>query len=143
MIVILLAAMLAQTTPPVVANIPPLLGAIGTQSLPKTGCAAFLWSTTDRALVAMAVADPAMLRLSIDGKTVDLARSAQQGAAGLGFGATTSYAADGITARLEMTIVPRENLALGAQVPEASLQVDRAGRDTIIAPVAGLVGCTT
>ncbi|MDQ2893320.1 MAG: hypothetical protein M3R64_09580 [Pseudomonadota bacterium] len=146
MIAILLAAALAQMMPQPATNpssslASPPLGAIGRQSLPASGCAAFLWSTADRALVAMAVADPATLRLSIDGKTTDLARSGQQGAEALGFGATTSYAADGIAARLEMTIVSRENLSAGAQVPNASLQLDRAGRDTLIVPVAGLIGC--
>lgn len=141
MIALFLASLFSQTSMPSAPPAP--LGPIGSQSLPAAGCAAFLWSTTDRQLVAMATASSATLRVSIDGRTVDLVRSAQQGAVTLGFGATTSYGADGIEARLDMTIVARENLTAGAQVSQASLQVDRPGHDSIIVPVAGLIGCTT
>lgn len=139
MIAILFAAALAQT--PGATGI--TLGAIGRQSLPAHGCAAYLWSAADRRFVAMATADPATLRLSIDGKMVDLARSAQQGSVSLGLASSTSYVADDMSARLEMTIVPRENLTAGAQIPEGSLEISRAGQDGLIVPVAGLVGCTS
>ena len=138
MIAILLAGLLAQT--PVVSD---SLGAIGVQSLPKTGCAAYLWNSNDRKMIAMAVAEPAMLRLAIDGKTIDLARADQTGTVALGLGASITYAGANVTAKLDMNIVPRENLVAGAQVPEGSLQVDRAGYDSVIVPVAGLVGCAT
>jgi hypothetical protein len=138
MIAILLAGLLAQTS---TTSDP--LDAIGVQSLPRTGCAAYLWNSNDRKMVAMAVAEPAMLRLAIDGKTIDLARADQTGAVALGLGASITYAGSSVTAKLDMSIVPRENLVAGAQVPEGSLLVDRAGHDTVIVPVAGLVGCAT
>ncbi|MDE0879447.1 MAG: hypothetical protein OSB00_12410 [Sphingomonas bacterium] len=139
MIAILLAAALAQSlpTPPVVLN------AIGRQALPQTGCAAYLWNASDRRLIAMASADAATLRVSIGGRTIDLARSAQDGATSLGLAAMTTYTGDGITARLDMTVVPRENLVGGAQVSDGSLEIARGGADSLIVPVAGLVGCTT
>ena len=90
----------------------------------------------------MAGADAGTLRLSVDGRTVDLTRTGQAGTLLLGFGTTMSYAGDDIASRLDMTIVPRENLVAGAQVSEGALEVTRTGADTIIVPVAGLVGCT-
>ena len=139
MIAFLFAAAMVQATPIDGTG----LGAIGRQSLPATGCAAYLWSVADRQLVAMAVAAPAMVRLSIDGKTVDFSRTSQQGTTSLGFGTTTGYGAGDVSVRLDMTIVPRENLVAGAQVPAGSLQIDRKGRDTVVVPVAGLVGCAS
>ena len=119
------------------------LGAIPRQTLPEHGCAAFLWSVgTTRALVAMANADPAMLRLSIDGTITDLARDTQQGAAGFGFAETTAYRAGTTTATLVMTVAVRSDLKEGAAVPQATLRLDREGKDSLVLPVAGLIGCT-
>ena len=136
----LLLAIAAQAAPlPSVA--PSVLGSIGRQQLPAKGCAAYLWNATDRQLVAMAVADPATLRLSIGGRTIDLVRAATEGNATLGFGASTDYRAEGISARLTMEVVRQEGLTAGAKVPTGSLQVDRRGQDGVIVPVAGLIGC--
>lgn len=132
----LLLAIAAQAAP-----VPSVLGTIGRQQLPAKGCAAYLWNATDRQLVAMAVADPATLRLSIGGRTVDLVRAATEGNATLGFGASTDYRAEGISARLTMEVVRQEGLTAGAKVPTGSLQVDRPGQDGVIVPVAGLIGC--
>ena len=68
----------APAVPPIVSAASPLLGPIGQQALPAKGCAAYLWSTADRQLVAMASVDRATLRVSVGGKTVDwhAARSA-------------------------------------------------------------------
>jgi len=143
MIAMLLPALLlGQTVPP--ASIDGLpLGAIPRQTLPEHGCAAFLWSVgTTRALVAMASAEPATLRLSIDGTITDLARDTQQGAAGFGFAETTAYRAGAVTATLVMSVKTRGDLKEGAAVPEATLRLDRDGKDSIVLPVAGMIGCT-
>ena len=143
MIAMLLPALLlGQATPP--ASIDGLpLGAIPRQTLPEHGCAAFLWSVgTTRALVAMASAEPAMLRLSIEGTVTDLARDTQQGAAGFGFAETTAYRAGTVTATLVMSVKTRGDLKEGAAVPEATLRLDRDGKDSIVLPVAGMIGCT-
>lgn len=119
------------------------LGALGRQALPAKGCAVFLWApVADRPMVAMASADPAMIRLSIDGKVVDLARRSEQGAGGYGFAAITDYASATLTVTLDMTIAPRADLSNGAMVPRATLRLDRQGQDTVIVPVAGLIGCS-
>lgn len=136
------ALLLGQTAPE--ASIDGLpLGAIPRQTLPEHGCAAFLWSVgTTRALVAMASAEPATLRLSIDGTITDLARDTQQGAAGFGFAETTAYRAGTITATLVMSVKTRGDLKEGAAVSDATLRLDREGKDSIVLPVAGMIGCT-
>jgi hypothetical protein len=143
MIAMLLPALLlGQAAPP--ASIDGLpLGALPRQTLPQHGCAAFLWSVgTTRALVAMASADPATLRLSIDGTITDLPRDTQQGAAGFGFAETTVYRAGTTTATLVMSVKTRGDLKEGAAVSEATLRLDREGKDSVVLPVAGMIGCT-
>lgn len=116
------------------------LGAIGPQQLPASGCAAYLWSVSEpRRLVAMA--DPARLRLQLDGKTVDLARASAEGVAGLGLARSTRYAAGGLSATLELTVVERGDLAQGGLAPEATLTVRSGDGDAMVMPVAGMVGC--
>ena len=119
------------------------LGAIGRQTLPAHGCAAYLWSAAETPqLVAMAGADPATLRIALDGRTVDLARSQQSGEGGFGFAGVTAYAGTDVVATLNMTITADANLTGGASVPQATLRIDRRGGDSVVVPVAGLIGCT-
>ena len=92
---------------------------------------------------AMAQADPGRLRLSIGGTMTDLDRSAQSGAGGFGFGESNDYGAAGISAKLTMKIETRESISSGAVVTEGLLQLDRAGQDTVVVPVGGLIGCAT
>ncbi len=132
----LLLAIAAQAAPA-----PSILGPIGRQQLPAKGCAAYLWNAADRQLVAMATADPGTIRLSIAGKTIDLARTAGEEAGRLGFADRIEYRGTGIAARLTMEIVQQEGLTAGAKVPTGSLQVDRPGEDGLVVPVAGLIGC--
>ncbi len=120
----------------------PTLGAIGTQQLPANGCAAYLWSASDRRLVAMASADPAQLRIALDGKVpVELPRVGQHGEGGFGLAASTDYRGGEVAATLDLTIAARADLKDGATVPQATLRIDQAGRDTVIVPLAGLIGC--
>ncbi|MEH3121452.1 MAG: hypothetical protein PGN16_05610 [Sphingomonas phyllosphaerae] len=108
----------------------------------RGGCAAYLFSTgTTRTLAALATADPATLRLSIDGKLIDLPRTGATGNAPLGFNAETVYRAGDMVATVQMTVELRQNLTEGGAVPTATLRLDREGRDTVIVPLAGLVGC--
>ncbi|WP_244624566.1 hypothetical protein [Sphingomonas sp. So64.6b] len=133
----------APPPPPPPASIDGLpIGGIPRQDLPATGCAAYLWSGgSSRAFVAMARADAASVRLSIDGQQIDMPRTAQHGDGGFGFAAVTEYEAGGTKAVLDMTITTRGDLKDGAAVPEATLRIERAGKDSIILPVMGLIGC--
>ena len=153
MIVLLLAALVqaatsVQTAPPAAASpatspATVVLGAIGEQRLPDKGCAAYLWSVTDRRLVAMATAEPASIRVAIAGRTLDLTRSGGEGAGKFGFAGSAEYRGGDVTVRLTMDIVEQDGLTGGAKVPSGSLQVDRAGQDGVVVPVAGLIGCRT
>jgi hypothetical protein len=128
---------------PLLASVDGLpLGQLPKQQLPATGCAAYLWSDgTTHALVAMASADPAQIRLSLDGTIADYPRVAQHGIGGLGFAGTTTYHSGTVTATLEMTIVTESSLTQGAAVRNAVLTLARAGHDTVVLPVGGLIGC--
>lgn len=115
--------------------------ALGRQQLPQRGCAAYLWSINDRRLVAVAAADPASLRLSINGTSADYSRETKSGDVGYGFAGSASYRRGDMSATLDLTIGTRADLADGALVPRATLTVARPGTDTVVLPVAGLIGC--
>ena len=118
------------------------LGQLPKQQLPATGCAAYLWSDgTVHALVAMASADPAQIRLSLDGSIADYPRVEQHGVGGFGLAGTTTYRGGGVTATLEMTIVTESSLTQGAAVRNAVLTLARPGHDAVVLPVGGLIGC--
>ena len=118
------------------------IDALPTQALPARGCAAYLFARGEKPVfLAMAAADPAQLRLSLGGKVIDVARTGQSGAGGFGFAATTDYAGEGVSAVLDMAIETRADLTGGAAVREATLRIDRAGQDSVVLPLAGIVGC--
>ncbi|MBB4085181.1 hypothetical protein [Sphingomonas carotinifaciens] len=117
----------------------PTLGTLPAQALPSTGCAAYLWSPSDRRFVGMA--EPGRLRIVLDGKPVDLAAASATGMAGLGLAATTVYRTGSTTATLDLTVQPRADLTGGALVSAATLRLEREGQDGLVAPLAGLVGC--
>ena len=138
----LMLALQAATPAPAANSGPGPLGAIGQQKLPAKGCAAYLWSMdAGRQLVAMATADPAQIRLAIDGKTTDYAMTTQSSAIGFGFGGVTQYRGGDVTATLDMAVAVRADISAGATVTSATLRIDRPGRDTIVMPVGGLIGC--
>ena len=138
----MLIAFAAQAAAPAIANPGPgPLAAIGQQKLPARGCAAYLWNVDgNRQMVAMASADPAQIRIAIDGKPTDYALATQSPTVGFGFGGLTVYRGSDVTATLDMTVATRADIAAGATV-SATLRVDRTGRDTIVVPVGGLIGC--
>ncbi|MHC9417377.1 hypothetical protein ACYZX9_02095 [Sphingomonas citri] len=118
------------------------LSTLPRQELPARGCAAYLFSTGQvRGLAAVATADPATLRIALDGSVRDLPRAAAAGTVALGLNAESVYRAGEVTATVQLTIEPRPNLNNGAAVPSATLRLDRPGQDTLVVPLAGLVGC--
>ena len=138
----LMLALQAATPAPAANPGPGPLGAIGKQRLPAKGCAAYLWSMdAARQLVAMATADPAQIRLTVDGKTTDYALATQSAAIGFGFGGVTVYRGGDVTATLDMAVAVRADISAGATVTSATLRIDRPGRDTVVMPVGGLIGC--
>jgi hypothetical protein len=119
------------------------LGTLPKQALPASGCAAFLWSGGEqKALIAMATAEPGQLRLLLNGTVVDLARGARSGGSNYGLFATTDYAAPGVQATLDIKTEARGDLVKGGVVSEGTLRLERDGQDGIVVPVTGLVGCS-
>lgn len=134
----MIAALFLLLAPTSIDGLP--LGVLPRQDLPKAGCAAYLFTTgPTRAFAVMAGADA--LRVALDGKTVDLPRAAQSGVVRHGLSSDTDYRAEGVSARLSMTITDRPDLTGGGQVNGALLTLERPGKDTIAVPLAGLVGC--
>ena len=116
------------------------LGAIGPQELPREGCAAYLWNLDEpRRLVAMAEAG--RLRLNLDGRAIDLPRVTAEGAAGLGLSASTRYAAGDMAATVALAVTERPDVAKGGFVSDATLTLEPRGKDMVVVPVAGMVGC--
>lgn len=121
---------------------PLTLGTLPRQDLPANGCAAFLWSRTDQPqLVASVTAEPGSLRVSVDGRAIDLPRVAAEGATAKGFASTARYGAGDLSATMALAAVERPDLADGALVQEATLTLTRAGQDTLVVPLGGLIGC--
>jgi hypothetical protein len=148
MLVLMLAAAALRDVPktppaPAPAQIDGLpIGVLPRQALPATGCAAYLWTATDkRVLVAMVSADDRRLRVVLDGAIVDLPRITQAGASNFGLSETAEYIAAGTQATLDLRIETRGDLVKGAVVPEGSLRLERAGKDGVVVPVTGLIGC--
>ena len=141
-IALLLALLQAVVTPASIDGLP--LGALPQQPLPPKGCAAYLFTTGEtRVLAAMVTADPGSLRIALDGAVADYPRvdGVQGRGTTLGFTPDARFAAGDVSATLDLRVEQRATLGQGAAVPSATLRVDRAGRDTIVVPLAGLVGC--
>lgn len=118
------------------------ISALPPQQLPAKGCAAFLWTRTpSMALVAMASTDPASLRLTIGGKVTDLPISAQNGIGGLGYSQITEYKGRGTTATLQIMVRTDASTPKSGSISDATLRIDRAGRASVVIPVAGAIGC--
>jgi len=93
------------------------------------------------ALVAMATTDPASLRVTIGGKVTDLPISAQNGIGGLGFSQITEYRGKGATATLQIVVKTDASTPKSGSVSDATLRIDRAGRPSVVVPIAGAIGC--
>lgn len=81
------------------------------------------------------------MRIALDGKVADYPRVAQRGTGDYGFAGVTDYQSGDVTLSLDMTITRRADLSDGALVPTATLRIDRTGKDGIVLPLAGLIGC--
>ncbi len=138
------AAQTAPEAPPgTTASIDGLpIGTIPRQELPTGSCAAFLWSQTpSHGLIMMVSASPAGVRFAPGGTVTDLVKVGQSGTAQLGFATTTDYAGGDYRVSVDMDIVKRGDLVDGAAVPSATVRVDQTGKDSVIVPAAGIIGC--
>ncbi len=130
----------AEAAPAPTGGLP--LEALPTQTLASGQCALFLWArTTPPRRVFMALQDPAVARIRVDGRSVDLPRTAAEGESAYGHAPMQRYAGEGITLTMAIQMDARSGLVGGAVIPNGSLEYrDARGWETII-PVAGMVGC--
>jgi len=132
-IALLVAAQLAA------AALPAGLGELPPQALPAGECALFLWDRASTKRFAMLGRNPAMLRLMIEGKAVDLPQTTAEGSAVLGFAPTSRYRSASRSYEVRLTILPAT--AGGAVVQDGSLTITEADGSALVLPVAGLAGC--
>ncbi len=125
------ALLLAAADPLPLAELPP-------QKLPRGACALVLWDKSSRRRVAMALQQPAALRIVRDGAVLDLPASAAEGLAIAGFAPVAAFAGSGLSIRWQLTI---EGIAGGGIVRDGSLALTLADGTDIVTPVAGLIGC--
>jgi hypothetical protein len=135
-----LALALALAASPVAVS-PLGLGELPPQVLQPNSCALFLWDRTSEKRVVMAVANPAMVRVIKEGKPVDLPQTRADGAAVLGFAPRATYGSAAFNIGLNLDIVPSEGG--GAVIRSGAVTVTQADGSAVVAPVAGLVGCSS
>lgn len=110
------------------------------QRLAKGSCAMVLWDRQSRRRIAMVTAAPPLLTVVSDARIVGLPGTPEDAAgAVMGFAPRTSFRSAGMTIRLDLQIMASEGG--GAVVRDGTLTLSPNIGDTIVAPVAGLVGC--
>jgi hypothetical protein len=118
------------------------IGNIPRQQLAPGKCAAFLWTQSpSHALVAMISSDPPFIRYAPGGVVTDLARTAMGGDGKFGISTQGSFAGGDATIDIDLTMEDRADIKDGAAIPSGTLSIGKAGADTVVVPVAGLVGC--
>lgn len=140
---LLLAAQAAPAPAPEPAPQPSLLpfDELPPQTLRPQSCAMFLWERASRRRIIMATAMPPALRVVIAGKPVELAPTQPAtGATVMGFTAHSSFGDAALQVTLDLAIIASEGG--GAVIRDGIVTVARAGGDTVVSPVAGLVGCS-
>lgn len=138
---LLLAALLLIAAKPAPAPLSALgLAELPPQTLPADSCAMFLWDRASKTRVVMAVAVPPAITIVRGGVTRSLAQASSAGAAVLGFAPHSVYAGGDFTVGLDLEISPSEGG--GAVIRNGAVTVTAADGSAVVAPVAGLVGCT-
>lgn len=133
------ALLLAAAAPPAASPLP--LGELPPQVLARQSCALFLWERATRRRLVMAVAAPAGIRVTVGGRLAVLPQVGAEGTAVLGFAPRTRYAGAGLAISLDLVISPGDNGAGGAVIRDGVVAVTSGDGTTVVAPVAGLVGC--
>ena len=112
------------------------------QRLKAGECALFLWTRdTPARRVFMALQTPAVARIQVGGKTLELPRVSSEGQAVFGHYPVQRYAGSGheLTVRIETDV--RSGLSAGAVAPNATIEHRAAGGWETVIPAAGLIGC--
>jgi hypothetical protein len=89
----------------------------------------------------MALNSPALARVRIGGRTVDLPRTSFEGEAAFGHYPEQRFAGDGVTLSMQVEIEARGALVGGAVAPSGTLTYEDRSGESVVLPVAGLVAC--
>jgi hypothetical protein len=118
------------------------LSELPTQQLERDQCALVLWSRDSRQVRFVVTLDrPAIARVSMKGRVVELSRVAQSGQAIHGQFAEQQYRGEGLS--LDISFVPGEvrELAGGAVVSSVVVEYVDPGGWTSVIPAVGLIAC--
>lgn len=120
------------------------LGELPPQKLARGQCALVLWSKELRARrIVMALNAPALARIQVGGRTLELPRTALDGPEVFGHPARQTFAAAGRTLTLEIEVAEGRDLPGGVVVTGGAVDYrDPSGWSTLI-PVGGLIACDT
>lgn len=122
----------------------PALAELPTQLLARGQCALVLWSRNSMPVRFVVTLDqPAVARVSVKGRVVELARVGQSGQSIHGQFPEQQYRGEGISLEVSFVADDARQLAGGAVVSSAVVEyVDPAGWTSII-PAVGLIACQT
>lgn len=137
---ILAAAAAAFTLAAATVEVP--LEEIPAQRLDSGQCALFLWTRgSPPRRVFMALQSPALARVKVGGRVLDLPRVGWEGEAVFGHPAMQRFAGSGLELKVTIQADARSGLVGGAVAPTATIEYRSAdGWETVI-PAAGMVGC--
>ena len=139
-----LAPTFAAAAAAVILAAPPAevgLQEIPAQRLESGQCALFLW-TRDQPpkRVFVALQSPAVARVKVDGRVLELARVAWEGEAQFGHPPMQRFAGAGLELTVRIQTDTRSGLVGGAVAPAATIEYRTAGWETVV-PAAGMIGC--
>lgn len=105
-------------------------------------CALALWTLGAPATrIAIAVSQPASLRVNVNGRGLDLARSDYDGDPVFGHYPRQTWAGDGVLLTLRTGFSTREGMVGGAVTQDATLGYRGPDGEEMVIPVSGLVAC--
>jgi hypothetical protein len=133
-----LLALLLATAAPLAS--PLGLDELPPQTLAKNTCALFLWDRASQQRVVMATAAPAQIMVMRRGKPVVLAQSGASGTAVLGFAPNAIYGEGAAQIAVDIIVVAAEGG--GGVVRDGAITVTGGDGSSIVAPVAGIIGCS-
>lgn len=137
---LLLAFGLAAAAPAPDAESPLPLAELPPQVLPAGTCALFLWDRATRRRVLMATTSPSRIRIVHAGSMAVLDATSAEGETVFGFAPRARYKGPGFEIGLDLAIVAND--AGGAVIRDGSITFTAADGGAVVAPVAGLVGCS-
>jgi hypothetical protein len=111
------------------------------QTLGSGQCALILWSNPAQPKrIAMTVDEPAIARIQIDGRLLQLPRVSARGEAIHGMFPEQTYRGEGISLAVSFGAEPRE-LTAGAVIPTAVVEYTDASGWAAVIPAAGMIAC--